>query len=172
MRRGMKALGGGMDAGALGEEGMQLQNDMLSELESVLGADGVEQFRDYQSVATERMVEQSMDMQLGLFAGGLSQEGRAVVRDVLVEEMLPAQPDPANLGQTSEPMNGALDQQRAVFDRALQRLQPALTPEDYMVVQGFVQQQNDILEMVGGMFGPKPLDASSPGSPSQLQPSP
>jgi hypothetical protein len=154
VRKSMAALGGKGDFAAAGRDAQTNKEQMRAELRAVLGDAGLEQFDAYQTEMPERMISQSMDMQLGMFAGGLTPENRTMVRDVLVQELLPGQPDPTAPASPDQ-MASMTESQRAAFDRALQRLQPSLPPEQYAEVEGFVRQQQDLMEMVAGMM-PKP----------------
>lgn len=154
MRKSMAALGGKGDFSAIAEDSKTAKEQMRAELAAVIGADGLEQFDAYQTEMPERMISQSMEMQLGLFAGGLTPENRTMVRDVLVQEMLPSQPDPTAPASPDQ-MASMTEAQQAAFDRALQRLQPSLPPEQYAEVEGFVRQQREMMEMVTSMM-PKP----------------
>lgn len=158
VRQGMDALRGKGDFAAAADDAKTRKEQMRAELKSVLGAEGLEQFDAYQEEMPERMIGQSMDMQLGIFAGGLTPENRTMVRDVLVQELLPGQPDPTAPASPDQ-MASMSETQRAAFDRALQRLQPSLPPDQYAEVEGFVRQQQQIMEMVTGMM-PKPEAAA------------
>ncbi len=152
MRKSMGALQGKSDFASVSTDTKALKEQMRAELKAVLGTDGMAEFDAYEEEMPERMLNQSMDMQLGLFAGGLTEENRTMVRDVLVEELLPGQPDPTAPASPDQ-MGSLSETQRAAFERALQRLQPSLPPDQYAEVESFVRQQQDIMDMVTGMMG-------------------
>ncbi len=160
MRKSMGVLQGKSDFAAVAADTGALKEQMRAELKTALGTDGLAEFDAYQEEMPERMLNQLMDMQLGMFAGGLTAENRTMVRDVLVQELLPGQPDPS--APTSPDQLGTVSEtQRAAFERALQRLQPTLPPDQYSEVEGFVRQQQDMMEMVTNMM-PKPAAAATP----------
>ena len=153
MRKSMGALQGKGDFSSVAADTNALKEQMRAELKTALGADGLAQFDAYQEEMPERMLNQSMELQLGMFAGGLTPESRTMVRDVMVQELLPGQPNPAD-PTSPDQLSTVTETQRAAFDRALQRLQPALPPDQYAEVEGFVRQQQEMMEMVTGMMSP------------------
>ena len=50
-------------------------------------------------------------------------------------------------------MDAAFEEQRAAFDRALDRLSTMLPPEEYAQAEGFVRQQAGMLDMAAGIMG-------------------
>ena len=164
VRKSVGALQGKGDFAENSADANALKEQMRAELKTVLGADGLDQFDAYQTEMPERMLNQSMDMQLGLFAGGLTPENKTMVRDVLVQELLPGQHDPT-MPKTPDQVGSASETQRAAFDRALQRLQPDLPPDQYAEVESFVRQQQDIMDMVTNMM-PKPAADGGAAAPA------
>ena len=127
--------------------------ELHANLAKVLTADEMAVYDAYQEELPVRMLEQQYDMQLSMFAPGLSEETHDLVKEVLVEEMVDLQPeidgvpDADALQHLSETMDLA-------FERALERLDPSLSDEDYTAVQGFMDQQRQFMSMAGDMMGP------------------
>lgn len=151
MRMGLDFMTGGGDPQNLGPEGQAATDEMMRELESLVGAEGMAEFNRYSEQLPERMLEQSLDMQMGFFAAGLSQETRDTVKTVIIEEML-APPGGAGAEKPAT-VDAAFEEQRAAFDRALDRLSTMLPPEEYAQAEGFVRQQAGMLDMAAGIMG-------------------
>ena len=165
VRKSVGALQGKGDFAEDSADANTLKEQMRAELKTVLGADGLDQFDAYQTEMPERMLTQSMEMQLGMFAGGLTPENKTMVRDVLVQELLPGQHDPTT-PKTPDQMSATAGTQRAAFDRALQRLQPSLPADQYAEVEGFVRQQQEIQEMVSSMINQSGTAGGSAAAPA------
>lgn len=100
------------------------------ELAQVLTPQELAAFDEYQAGMNERIQRQSYDLQLTMFAPGLTPENRALALDVLVEETAIAQQE--GTGRT------------VVYDRALERLAGSLDEPQYALFEGFVEQQRAI----------------------------
>jgi hypothetical protein len=94
----------------------------------------------YEEELPRRMLEQSFDMQLSMMGGTMDEETRAVVRDTLVETLLPLQED-ASL-KPSESMS----QSTAAMEQALDRLEGLLPPDQYESAARFIQQQVGMMQ--------------------------
>jgi hypothetical protein len=69
------------------EEALNVAVDRAREvLSKILTADEMATWEDFEEHKAERMMEQTYDMQLGMFAAGLTPENKAMVRDVMVDE--------------------------------------------------------------------------------------
>jgi hypothetical protein len=66
-------------------------------------------------------------------------------------------------------MGNLSETQRAAFERALQRLQPSLPPDQYAEVESFARQQQDMMDMVFNMM-PKPADAGGAAPVPEVKP--
>lgn len=151
------AMEGGMAImrGEIKPEEMKVpsEEDLMASVAEVLDAGELEKFTAYQEVLPEKMMRQQMEMQVGLFAGGLSEEARAVTVDILVENLLPAA-DPAQAPGSAEGM----DQMQAGYENALVQLDEALSPEDAARVRRFIEQQQASIQMLSELMQ-KPEEA-------------
>ncbi len=132
------------------------EDSFLSELRDVIGDDGVALYEQYQLEMPARMLDQSLEMQLGMYARGLSVETRDMVRHTMVEEMLYAMPEDVMQRPDPAGMQLGITLQQEGYARALERLAPVLDEEEYHVVDNFVQQQLQMMEMFETMMGPGP----------------
>ncbi len=152
-RLSMGLLDGGADREGAATAMEATRETMLTELRGVIGDDGVAMYEQYEQELPGRMLDQALEMQMGMFARGLSAETQELVRHTLVEELLAAQPENMMAFPTPDAMrDGVLTQQEA-YERALERLAPHLMEEEYETVHGFVQQQQQMMDMFGSMMG-------------------
>lgn len=94
----------------------------------------------YEEELPRRMLEQSFDMQLSMMGGTMDEETRAIVRDTLVETLLPLQEEgnikpSESMAQTAEAMEQTLD-----------RLEGLLPPDQYESAARFIQQQIGMMQ--------------------------
>jgi translation initiation factor 2 beta subunit (eIF-2beta)/eIF-5 len=156
MLKGLSMMGGDKDAKALAEEMEAAQEDMNKELASLLSQEEMELYEEYQEEMPARMLDKQYDMQLRQFAPGLSEEAHVLVKDVLVEEMTGLQPKPGAIPD-KDAMQNMMGNMTESFDRALERLSPELSDDEYASVERFMNQQQQFMEMgqamMGDMFG-------------------
>jgi hypothetical protein len=148
----MNAKDGDMDSAVT--EITAARETMLSDLRNVIGDEGVALFEQYEQELPARMMDQTIQMQLGMFAGGLSEETRTLVRQTLVEELVAALPEngaalPGPLGARA-----TMENQDEGYSRALERLSGQLTEEEFGVVEQFVNQQQQMVNMFSNMMLP------------------
>ena len=94
--------------------------DLMAAVGEVLDPEELAQFEQYQEELPERMMRQQFDMQMGMMAGDLPEEVRAVAVDVLVENLLAAQPDQKLGAPDFEAMRAAFDDTLVVLERELE----------------------------------------------------
>lgn len=121
---------------------MPSEEDLMASVAEILDADELDKFNAYQEELPERMLRQQMEMQVGMFAGGLSEEARAVTIDILVENLLPAEGSDDTPG-SAEGMN----RMEEGYENALVQLDEALAPEDAARVRRFIEQQQASIRM-------------------------
>ncbi|HDP34447.1 MAG TPA: hypothetical protein ENN29_04990 [Candidatus Hydrogenedentes bacterium] len=126
---------------------------MLSELRGVIGDEGVAMYEQYERELPGRMINQSLEMQLGMFARGLSAETRDMVRRTLTEELIASQPADMMTMPTPRNLEAGMQMQDEAYERALERLTPHLTEEEYGVVERFVRQQQTMVNSFGSLMG-------------------
>lgn len=130
------------------------RDNMLAELRSVIGEDGVALFEQYEEELPGKMMDQTLRMQLGMFAGGLSAETQDIVRNTLVEELLAVQPDNTTTIPNALEARNVMESQDEAYARALERLSVAISEEEYVVVERFVDQQQQMVNMFSSMMLP------------------
>lgn len=131
---------------------------MRKALREVIGEEGLQLYEQYEEELPAKILDASLDTQLRMFAGRLSEETRDMVRYTLVEELVEAQPDPAMPFPDVASADNILQTQRDAYGRALERLAPHLHEDEYTIVENFIRQQYQILDMAELMM---------PSSPSQ-----
>ena len=127
---------------------------MLAELKNAIGDDGVALFEQYEQELPGKMMDQALEMQLGMFAQGLSAETQDMVRQTLVEELLAAQPDNGATTSSTLATQTMMETQGEAYNRALERLSLQVTEDEYAVVERFVQQQQQMVNMFSTMMMP------------------
>jgi hypothetical protein len=125
------------------------------ELSKVLNADEMAIWEEYEANKGYYMLEQSYDMQLGMYAPSMSRETRDTVKQVMAEEMTLARPNQSNANVAG----GAdwMSVQTEAMDRSLERLVTVLSEEEFTQVERFIQQQNEAMQasqrMMQSMMG-------------------
>lgn len=143
---GLQAFDKDTDFEAMSQLNLEREAKLRNDIAQLLSPEELAIFDEYQETLPERMIEQSYDMLLRMYGTGLSEEKMQLVKQVLVEETLhlPEDPDvpPADALQTY-----AIQQEEA-FARALERLAPDLSEEEYAAVMAFVEQQLSMVDSV------------------------
>ncbi len=127
---------------------------MRDALRQAIGEEGLQLYEQYEEELPGKMLDTSLDMQLRLFAGRLSEETRDLVRCVIYEELYDLQTAPAAPVVNPETMGDLMITQREGYERALHRLAPLLQEDEYAIVEGFIQQQQQIYDLAETMMGP------------------
>ena len=140
---------------------MPSEEDLMASVGEILDAEELEKFNAYQEELPERMLRQQMEMQVGMFAGGLSEDARAVTIDILVENLLPAE------GSDDTPGNAeGMNRMEEGYENALVQLDEALAPEDAARVRRFIEQQQASIRMFSEMMNkPEEEAAATPAAP-------
>lgn len=140
---------------------MPSEEDLMASVAEVLDEEELEKFNAYQEALPEKMLRQQMEMQVGMFAGGLSEEARAVTIDILVENLLP--PD----GVEETPGSGdGMNRMEEGYENALVQLDEALAPEDAARARRFIEQQQASIRMFSDMMNkPEEGPAATPTAP-------
>lgn len=132
-----------------------MKTALRNDLAEVLNDTGLGIYDAYQEGFQERVMRQSYDMQLGMFAPGLAQENREVVVDVLVEELRSS----AEAGESPFMNQPEPGDQLDALERSRMRLSTVLDDEQMKEVDRFIGQQRAALEMFQDMMGaPKAAD--------------
>jgi len=139
---------------------MPSEEDLMASVAEILDADELDKFNAYQEELPERMLRQQMEMQVGMFAGGLSEEARAVTIDILVENLLPAE------GSDDIPGNAeGMNRMEEGYENALVQLDEALAPEDAARVRRFIGQQQASIRMFSDMMKKPEDEPAAPAAP-------
>ena len=151
LRTAMKAMQDGTMKDFRANQTEEAFADALrAELSTVLNADEMVVWEDYEANKGYYMLEQSYDMQLGMYAPSMSRETRDTVKQVLAEEMTVASQDLMDGGESES--NGAFDMQSDAMNRGLERLSTVLNEEEYAQVERFIEQQNESLRATQAMM--------------------
>jgi hypothetical protein len=121
---------------------------LRDELSQVLTGEEMAFWDEYQETMQQRVLDQSYDMQLSMFATGLTPESRDVVRQAIVDEMLASSPHGLQYPQTTEAaLETAIDIQRGAFTRARARVAEQLLEDQLAHFDRFVETQEQMLDM-------------------------
>ena len=123
--------------------------ELRTELETILTPEQLADFDAYEENLPEHMMRQSTNMQLQMFAGGLTEENRELVTEILVEEFSAAFDDideesfdPLSFGG----MNGA------TYESTRQRLSELLAPDQLTIYDRYVGMQTAMMESMSDMM--------------------
>jgi hypothetical protein len=167
MERGMAAMEGGkMPSGADTRTAADAARvELRNQVAQVLTPEELAKWDEYQEDLPRHMLEQSVDMQLNMFASSMDDDTRQVIRDTLVEEMLASQEE---LQATETPLEigDQFERQSVAYANAREILANTLTEEQYQQADRFLTQQEQMvaasMEMFRGM-----MEDDLPGSPSE-----
>ena len=164
---GVKAIQEGYTPELLAQANQAAQAKLRQELGAVLSPEQMAAFDQYQVELPVRMLYQSLDMQMGMFAQGLAPEARQLALDVIVEELLPTGMATQGAGiPQSLDFQGQLQTQHDALARARERLAVELPPDQMEQVDRFIAQQSQVIDMAAQMM------SGSPGQTAQPQPAP
>jgi hypothetical protein len=143
--QGFDAMNGKADSEEM-RKNMEAHGQKLrAELATVLTADELAVFDEYEANKEQRMLESSIDVQLTMFAKGLTEENRTLLRDVIVEEMT-AQGTWMNNPESYANPGGAIDRQITAFRTARDRVVPALPEDQAAHVDAFIEQMEGMMD--------------------------
>lgn len=117
---------------------------LRADLATVLTADELAVFDDYEANKERRMLESGLDVQLTMFAKGLTEENRDMFRDVIIEEMT-AQGYSTNNPENYTNPGGAIERQMTAFQTARDRVVPVLPEDQAAHVDAFIQQMEGMM---------------------------
>jgi hypothetical protein len=121
-------------------------------LSAVLPDQELAYYDEYEDGMQERMIRQSYDMQLSMFAGELTEENRALALDFIVDEMSALEeaggaPTNTEDGQAAQ-FQGVID----MFDSVSAQLFEILPEDQYAAFERFAEQQANQMRLVQQMF--------------------
>lgn len=117
---------------------------LRADLATVLTADELAVFDDYEANKERRMLESGLDVQLTMFAKGLTEENRDMFRDVIIEEMT-AQGYSTNNPENYTNPGGAIERQMTAFQTARDRVVPVLPEDQAAHVDAFIRQMENMM---------------------------
>ena len=121
---------------------------LRDELSQVLTLEEMALWDEYQETMQERVLDQTYEMQLSMFASGLTPESREIVRQAIVDEMLATSPHTLQYPQTTEgALETAFDIQRDAFARARARVAEQLSEDQLAHFDRFIDTQEQMVEM-------------------------
>jgi hypothetical protein len=120
---------------------------LRDELSGVLTVKEMALWDDYQEAMPERVLDQTYEMQLNMFASGLTPESRDMVKQAIVDEMLAMNPQAMQYPQTTEAaLKTTFDMQRDAFARARERVAEQLAEDQLAHFDRFVETQEQMVE--------------------------
>ncbi|MCH8204183.1 MAG: hypothetical protein IID09_03420 [Candidatus Hydrogenedentes bacterium] len=144
--RGMSVMRGELSADEIST--IDYEQRMRDELSYFLTPEELAVFDEYQATIQERMLERSYSMQLNMYASGLTPENRAMVLDVLIEEMLFLQDDGAAASSSASDPGSEFARLIEVYDHVRERFAGVLEEDQQAVLGRFLDQQQSMLEMM------------------------
>ena len=130
----------------------EAQQRLLADLAEVLDADELAAFTAYEQDKEFYVLQQTYDMQIGMFGSGMYGETRELTREILAEETLIAQ---EQLRQSENAMNHreAMELNLAAMENARARLEASLSPEEFRNVDNFISTMTEMYTASMSMFG-------------------
>jgi hypothetical protein len=157
---GLKSLEEGPESSDIEGMSEEIEERLRDELSRILTADEMAIWQEYQDTMQERVLDQTYEMQLSMFAGGLTLENREIVKQTIIDEMLATDVDHTQIAAGPGDIEAAFDIQRAAYERARERLGDVLDEDQLAVFDQFVETQQQMLEMaiqmMGGVQEPEP----------------
>jgi hypothetical protein len=146
---------------------------LKEQLAGVLSPQEVAQWEEYEDTLEERILNQQVDMQMGMLASGLTPENRELVRGVLVEETLAAQQGSGRIDNVQQGIDGQL----GAFERTRERIAESGQLDEAQLAEfdKFINVMRQQMEMARAMFStsaqgqpvPAPAGPSQAPSPGQ-----
>ncbi|MCH7908307.1 MAG: hypothetical protein IIB38_01675 [Candidatus Hydrogenedentes bacterium] len=137
------------DAEPFAESTMFSNAELRTELETILTPEQLAEFDAYEENLSEHMMRQSTNMQLQMLAGGLTEENRELVTEILVEEFSAAFDDIDE--ESFDPLSfGGMNE--ATYESARQRLSELLAPDQLAIYDRYVDMQNTMMESMSEMM--------------------
>ncbi len=158
--RGMEVARGEADAEEVQEATKQSAEELRVDLAEVLTEEELAAWDEYEKTKNTRIMEKRFDLQLGMYASGLTPENRKLATAALVEEMLASTetvtqtPDLAKQGPAA-----ALEAQLAGLERAREKLAAQLDETQLGHFDRYVEFHKNAMKMaqqwMGDMSGGK-----------------
>ncbi len=156
MTKGFERLEEGFDIDNVQEMQNELETNLRetlrADLSQVLTRDEMAIWEDYEDTKQERMLGQQYDMQLGMFAGGLTLENRELATQVIVEEILLMREEIFQPQTTSQPRPSFIEGQLNALTQARDRLALEFDDAQLAILDRFITQQEEMLQMSAEMF--------------------
>ncbi len=157
IRQGMGALKEGSAPEDMKGVEEEIEERLRDELSRILTAEEMAVYDEYQDTMRERVLDQTYEMQLSMFAGGLTPENREIVKQTIIDEMLAMEANVTQYPAGASDIQAAFDIQRAAYERARERLLDVLDEDQLTVFDQFIETQQQMVEtalqMMGGLQG-------------------
>ena len=154
--RGMEAMRGGADPEELRLTEKERVAELRLDLAELLTDEELAAWDEYEATKEERVMRMQFDMQLGMFAAGMTPENRTLATDVLVEEFLASKDA---LKETPQNTAASVNMQLAGMTRARERLAEQLDEKQLAHFDRFVDHLAGAMSMAAEMMGGQPDDA-------------
>lgn len=146
---GSESLPSGQELQDLEEDAQQR---LLAELAEVLDTEEMAAFEAYEQDKEYYVLQQTFDMQIGMFGAGIHGETRELTREILAEETLAVQ-EALRQGENAMNHQAALESNLAAMENARNRLESSLTPEEFGKVDTFISTMTEMYTASMAMFG-------------------
>ncbi|HOZ45533.1 MAG TPA: hypothetical protein PLO37_11670 [Candidatus Hydrogenedentes bacterium] len=152
----MRQMDGSSSGKTMKEMKEESKNRLREELSTVLTAEELVQWEAYEATMDSHVLSRSYEMQLGMFAPGLSPENKELAAQVIADETLAARDavDMSDLAST-------LASQEQVYARVREVLASQLGENEYAQVDRFLTQQEELQRAVLGMMPPQNREATT-----------
>ena len=150
---GIEAMGGKASPETMKGTKEGSEADLRAKAAAILSPEEMAAWDEYQAALPKHVLSQSLDMQLNMFAPGLTPETRTRARDVLVEELLTTQAGQQGMGvATGTDFQAQLTAQQEAFTRARDRLAQELDETQIGQVDRLITQMQQMIEMSASMM--------------------
>lgn len=162
IKASMEVFGSGFDKEKIDKLEEDGKNQLRQQLSGVLNAQELAQWEEYESTIEDHMLKQQFDMQLGMFAPGLTPENRAIVRDVLAEESLAGKDSAEGI----DDIQASFETQSEALDRAYERLSQDGRLDEAQLAEfdRFMSSMEQQMEMARTMFNSFTQEPSAPAA--------
>lgn len=122
-----------------------MEAELRAELEGLLSPEELAAWDEYSPVADQVMYERLVEGQLNMMAAGLGNENRTIASQVMAEELV-REFDVFNGSDETYSMDSFNDAQARALTASLDRLETAMELDQYVLVEGFVNQALTMFE--------------------------
>lgn len=121
-------------------------------LSTVLPPEELAYYDEYEDGMPERMIRQSYDLQLSMFAGEMTEENREFALDLMVDEMLTRQENREASPNSDQDPTAEIESIIEMFDSISLQLSEMLPEDQYAAFERFAEQQVNNMRIAQQMF--------------------